>query len=167
MSFENRMLSGAVFLLGLLAGTGWAATPKAETEPRAFSIYPLGNQPGASYDAQIRGVKLQDAQALYQLKGCLASGSPFVFGFTVYDSFESPAVAQSGHLQMPTANEQQIGGHAVLAVGYDESQQVFVIRNSDNSDLCVTTPSASTTLAMCRSTAIAELTRLASARSPQ
>jgi C1A family cysteine protease len=67
---------------------------------------------------------------LSQLKGCLASGSPFVFGFTVYDSFESPAVAQSGHLQMPTANEQQIGGHAVLAVGYDESQQVFVIRNS-------------------------------------
>src|ERR1035438_1706464 len=27
---------------------------------------------------------------LNQLKGCLASGYPFVFGFTVYDSFESP-----------------------------------------------------------------------------
>ena len=27
---------------------------------------------------------------LSQLKGCLASGYPFVFGFTVYESFESP-----------------------------------------------------------------------------
>jgi C1A family cysteine protease len=67
---------------------------------------------------------------LGQLKGCLASGYPFVFGFTVYDSFESPEMAKSGHLQMPTANEQQVGGHAVLAVGYDESQQAFTIRNS-------------------------------------
>ncbi len=30
-------------------------------------------------------------QSLSQLKGCLASGYPFVFGFTVYDSFESAA----------------------------------------------------------------------------
>jgi len=65
MSSENRTLSGAVFLLGLLAGTALAANPKSETEPRAFSIHPLGNPPGSSYDAQIRGVKLQDAQALW------------------------------------------------------------------------------------------------------
>src|SRR6478672_2303340 len=65
MSSENRTLSGAVLLLGLLAGTAWAANPKSETEPRAFSIHPFGNPPGSSYDAQIRGVKLQDAQALW------------------------------------------------------------------------------------------------------
>jgi C1A family cysteine protease len=34
---------------------------------------------------------------LNQLKGCLASGYPFVFGFTVYESFESAAVARTGH----------------------------------------------------------------------
>ena len=28
------------------------------------------------------------AQTLAQMKGCLASGYPFVFGFTVYESFE-------------------------------------------------------------------------------
>jgi C1A family cysteine protease len=67
---------------------------------------------------------------LGQLKGCLASGYPFVFGFTVYDSFESQEMAKTGHLQMPTADEKQVGGHAVLAVGYDESQQAFIIRNS-------------------------------------
>jgi C1A family cysteine protease len=67
---------------------------------------------------------------LPQLKGCLASGYPFVFGFSVYASFESPQVAQTGIVQMPQTGEQMIGGHAVLAVGYDDSQQRFIVRNS-------------------------------------
>ena len=64
------------------------------------------------------------------MKGCLASGYPFVLGFTVYQSFESDTVAQTGHAPMPGPNEQTIGGHAVLAVGYDDSQNWFIIRNS-------------------------------------
>jgi C1A family cysteine protease len=69
-------------------------------------------------------------QTLGQLKGCLASGFPFVFGFVVYESFESKEVASTGEGQLPTAGEKQIGGHAVLAVGYDEDQQRFIVRNS-------------------------------------
>lgn len=71
-------------------------------------------------------------QTLNQMKGCLAAGFPFVFGFTVYESFESQAVAETGVAQMPGPNEQAIGGHAVLAVGYDDSQQRFLVRNSWN-----------------------------------
>ena len=67
---------------------------------------------------------------LNQLKGCLASGYPFVFGFTVYDSFESPAVAKSGHAPMPAPAEAVIGGHAVMAVGFDDGNQWFIVRNS-------------------------------------
>jgi C1A family cysteine protease len=69
-------------------------------------------------------------QTLGQLKGCLAEGFPFVFGFVVYESFESPEVASTGQAPMPAAGEKQLGGHAVLAVGYDESQQRFTVRNS-------------------------------------
>jgi C1A family cysteine protease len=69
-------------------------------------------------------------QNLNQMKGCLASGYPFVFGFTVYESFESAAVASSGLVPMPSTNEQVLGGHAVLAVGYDDSIQRFIVRNS-------------------------------------
>ena len=63
----SRALGTATLLLGLLAGTAWPAPPKSTSviEPRALSICPLGGQPGASYQAQIRGVKLQDAQALW------------------------------------------------------------------------------------------------------
>lgn len=67
---------------------------------------------------------------LNQMKGCLAAGYPFVFGFAVYQSFESQEVAQTGHGQMPRPREQQIGGHAVVAVGYEESNQWFIVRNS-------------------------------------
>ncbi|HET7842231.1 MAG TPA: C1 family peptidase [Terriglobia bacterium] len=65
-----------------------------------------------------------------QLKGCLASGYPFVFGFSVYESFESPQVAKTGHAPMPQPGEKQLGGHAVLAVGYDDKKQWYVVRNS-------------------------------------
>ena len=69
-------------------------------------------------------------RSLSQMKGCLASGYPFVFGFTVYDSFESQQVANTGIVPMPAAGESVIGGHAVMAVGYDDSQQRFLVRNS-------------------------------------
>ncbi len=65
-----------------------------------------------------------------QLKGCLASGYPIVFGFTVYESFESDAVAKTGQVPLPKPSEKVLGGHAVLAVGYDETQQRFIVRNS-------------------------------------
>jgi C1A family cysteine protease len=67
---------------------------------------------------------------LSQMKGCLAAGYPFVFGFTVYESFESADVARTGVLQMPAPKEGVVGGHAVLAVGYDDKTQCFMVRNS-------------------------------------
>jgi C1A family cysteine protease len=67
---------------------------------------------------------------LSQLKGCLATGYPFVFGFTVYESFESASVAKTGHASLPKSSEQPVGGHAVMCVGYDDAKQWFVVRNS-------------------------------------
>jgi C1A family cysteine protease len=71
---------------------------------------------------------------LNQLKGCIASGYPFVFGFTVYDDFESEEVAKTGVLNLPGSQEKVQGGHAVLAVGYDDSTQRFTVRNSWGKD---------------------------------
>jgi C1A family cysteine protease len=69
-------------------------------------------------------------QSLGQLKGCLAAGFPFIFGFSVYEGIYSPKVRKTGKLEMPRANEGFEGGHAVLAVGYDEGSQRFIVRNS-------------------------------------
>jgi C1A family cysteine protease len=65
-----------------------------------------------------------------QMRGCLASGFPFVFGFTVYTSFESERVAATGRVPMPARTEKEIGGHAVMAVGYDHARKRFLVRNS-------------------------------------
>jgi len=70
------------------------------------------------------------AQNLNDMRACLAGGDCFFFGFSVYSSFESDQVANTGLMLMPARGEQLLGGHAVLAVGYDDSKQVFIIRNS-------------------------------------
>lgn len=69
-------------------------------------------------------------QSLTQLQGCLADGFPVVFGFTVYESFESDPVAKTGIVPMPKPGEQVLGGHCVVAVGYDNSKRQFIVRNS-------------------------------------
>jgi C1A family cysteine protease len=69
-------------------------------------------------------------QTLDQMKGCLASGLPIVLGISVYESFESQQVARSGIVPMPANSEKLLGGHAILAVGYNDAEQRFVMRNS-------------------------------------
>lgn len=63
-----------------------------------------------------------------ELKGCLAAGFPFVFGFSVYDSFHD-ADSNGGLVSLP-GDETLRGGHAVLAVGYDDAKQLFTVQNS-------------------------------------
>jgi C1A family cysteine protease len=64
------------------------------------------------------------------MRSCLADGFPFVFGFTVYETFESAAVAKTGVLNMPKPRERTVGGHAVCAVGYDDKTKRLLVRNS-------------------------------------
>ena len=70
------------------------------------------------------------SQTLLQMKGCLADGFPFVFGFSVYSSFESATVAKTGIVPMPTRKDSFLGGHAVLCCGYDDTKKCFIVRNS-------------------------------------
>ncbi len=65
-----------------------------------------------------------------EMRACLAEGYPFVFGFTVYESFESATVARTGKVNLPRPAEKVVGGHAVMAVGYNDKQKRFTIRNS-------------------------------------
>ncbi len=65
-----------------------------------------------------------------EMRACLAEGYPFVFGFTVYESFESATVARTGTVNMPKPGEKVLGGHAVVAVGYNDKQKRFIVRNS-------------------------------------
>lgn len=68
--------------------------------------------------------------SLSEMLICLAEGYPFVFGFTVYKSFESKKVARTGIVNMPKKGERAIGGHAVMAAGYNKKDRRFLVRNS-------------------------------------
>ena len=67
---------------------------------------------------------------LQDMLNCLASGIPFVFGFSVYESFESSFVARTGVVDLPGSKECLLGGHVACAVGYDIPANRFTVRNS-------------------------------------
>lgn len=70
------------------------------------------------------------AQTSVSMKGCLAAGDPFLFGFTLYESFESQAVSRTGIVPMPRQREQVLGGHDVVIVGYDDVSGRWKFKNS-------------------------------------
>ena len=69
-------------------------------------------------------------QGLTTMRACLKGGLPFVFGFSVYESFETKEVEETGIMSMPKADEKLLGGHAVMAVGYCDDKQCMIVRNS-------------------------------------
>ena len=61
----------------------------------------------------------------------LKSGHPVVFGMNVYESFQSNEVAADGIVPIPDYhNEQYLGGHSMLIVGYKKEGDYFLVRNS-------------------------------------
>ncbi len=61
------------------------------------------------------------------MKSVLASDYVFVVGFTVFESFEKPGWKV---MPLPKKNEQILGGHEVLFIGYDDGRAAFKVRNS-------------------------------------
>jgi len=91
--------------------------------------------PGSAYEiatknklASINYMRVEQRE--YDLKACLAQGNLIVFGFTIYESFETQAVAKTGNAPMPGKTERSLGGHAVTLVGFNDETKQFIVRNS-------------------------------------
>jgi C1A family cysteine protease len=127
--------SGAQLRCGIksIAAVGHCFERDWSYDPRRFAHRP----PGSCYKQAIRYRTVRYNRLLpdlANLKGCLAQGRPFVFGFAVYPAFESGDMAKGGDLPMPGMGERVIAGHAAMAVGYDDSRQRFIVRNSWGKD---------------------------------
>lgn len=71
-----------------------------------------------------------DNTNITDIKSCLAQGYPVVFGCSVYESFESPGVAATGIVPMPSMSERVLGGHAMKIIGYEDFSKSFIVKNS-------------------------------------
>jgi C1A family cysteine protease len=80
--------------------------------------------------AKDKAVQYEAIRTLGDLKDAIASNLSVVFGFTVYQSFESQAMARTGVMPLPKPHEPVVGGHAVLAVGYSDAKRHVIVRNS-------------------------------------
>jgi len=109
--------------LGVCMETTWPYDISKFTEKPPTRAYSEADEHQAVVYRRVVGT-------LHQMQGCLASGYPFVLGFSVYQSFMSQEVARTGVVPLPPRGEQLVGGHAVVAVGYDDASQRFLVRNS-------------------------------------
>lgn len=110
--------------IGLCPETMWPYDISKFTEKPSDNCYN-----DAKLHRSVKYFKMENTSE--QLKQCLINGYPFVFGFEVYESFESDEVAKTGMMPMPNINtEQLLGGHAVCCVGYDDDKKCFIVRNS-------------------------------------
>ncbi|MDD5483623.1 MAG: C1 family peptidase [Kiritimatiellae bacterium] len=72
----------------------------------------------------------QRLHKLDEMRACLSMGLPFVFGFAVYEHVMGKDVRRTGNIRLPRQGERMLGGHAVMAVGYDDGRKNLIFRNS-------------------------------------
>jgi C1A family cysteine protease len=125
-----RTDSGAMIRDGIktLAKQGACTEKSWPYDTAKFAVKPPKPCYAEALDYQILSYARIDS--LEELRACLAEGFPVVFGFSAYESFESPELRKTGVLEMPGPEERMLGGHAVLAVGYDDSSRRIIVRNS-------------------------------------
>ena len=122
--------SGAMLRTGIktLKAQGVCRESLWPYEIRRFTAKPTAACFTEAADHQVTAY--QRLNALAEMKACLAMGLPFVFGFAVYEHVMSATVARTGRLRLPGKSERMLGGHAVMAVGYQESTRMILFRNS-------------------------------------
>lgn len=122
--------SGAQIADGVKALARWGFPPETMWPYLESNMLrrPTSQTYRAAYKERTAQSLLVD-QNLHAMKACLAQKQPIIFGFTVYDSFESDAVATSGVVPMPQPRDTIVGGHAVVIVGYTADGH-FICRNS-------------------------------------
>ncbi|MEB3254975.1 MAG: C1 family peptidase [Synechococcaceae cyanobacterium] len=61
---------------------------------------------------------------LDSIRTSLSSGLPLMFGFTVYSSISQASPGNGGEIPFPEKGDKLSGGHAVMAVGYDDKRKI-------------------------------------------
>lgn len=128
-----RTTMGALVLFGVPPEEYWRyVIADFDKEPTAFCYAFAQNYQAISY-YRLDPSRTSRDTLLGRIKTNLATGLPSMFGFTVYSSISQAAT--TGKIPYPTSGEKILGGHAVVAVGYDDSME---IKNTNPGDIKTT-----------------------------
>jgi C1A family cysteine protease len=117
-----RSAMGAITLFGVPPEEYWPYDiEKFDKEPPAFCYSFAKNFQAISYVRLDPSATPKDV-LLKSIKNNIAKGFPCMFGFTVYNSIQQAGT--SGKIPYPCEGEKVEGGHAIMAVGYDDKMAV-------------------------------------------
>ncbi len=136
-----RTTMGGLVLFGVPPEEYWKyVVGDYEKEPPAFCYAFAQNYQAITY-YRLDPPETTKSALLDRIKTCLVAGLPSMFGFTVYNSYNQ--ATSTGKIPFPVSGDKVVGGHAVDAIGYDntikitntnaggvETQGALLIRNS-------------------------------------
>jgi C1A family cysteine protease len=93
---------------------------------RNFAVAPPEAATAAAGEQKVH--QARQLAGFEDVKNALADGHPVAFGFLVMENIKR--IGPDGVLPMPQDGDSVLGGHAVLAVGYDDARQLLIVRNS-------------------------------------
>ncbi len=119
-----RTTIGAMVIFGVPPEEYWPYTDNAkgfDDEPPAFCYSFAQNYKTLMYYRHDPS-SARPETVVERLKTYLAAGHPAMFGFSVYSSIEQ--AGQTGEIPFPSTRDRMEGGHAVVAVGYDDKREI-------------------------------------------
>ncbi|WP_313653877.1 C1 family peptidase [Planktothrix agardhii] len=126
----------ALVLFGIPPEEYWPYEPsKIDEEPTGFCYSYAQNYQAIQYfRLDTAGLPLNDLLA--QIKMTLVAGLPSMFGLTIYSSIYEDANYKRGYIPIPNQKDHVEGGHALVAIGYDDHKIIgysvgaFLVINS-------------------------------------
>jgi len=117
-----RSTMGSLVLFGVPPEEYWPYVISSfDAEPSAFCYAFAQSYQAISY-YRLDPPGIQKDALLNRIKTNLGGGLPSMFGFTVYQSIDQ--ASSTGEIPFPTSGEKILGGHAIVAVGYDDSMRI-------------------------------------------
>ena len=116
-----RSTMGAMALFGIVPEKYWPYLEyKYNEEPSAF-LYSYAQNYQALLYYRLDGPGVTKKELLLKIKDQIRNGLPMIFGFTCYSSLD---LAENGRIPFPDKDENVDGGHAVMAMGFDDNIKI-------------------------------------------